>query len=81
MKAYEFTIIASGPSPEHPGFEDSFFEAGCGDATIAFQNGAIVLHFCRDAPSFAQAVASAQGDVRRAGAIVVRVEPEHLSEK
>ncbi len=81
MKAYEFIIIASGPSPEHPGFEDRFFEAGCGDATIASRNGAIILHFCRDAPSFALAVASAQEEVRSAGAIVVRVEPEHFSEK
>ncbi len=81
MKAYEFTIIASGLRPEQAGFEDRLFEAGCGDATIAFQNGAIVFDFSREASSLAQAVASAQEDVRRAGAIVEQVEPEHLSEK
>jgi hypothetical protein len=63
MKAYEFTIIASGMHPEQAEFEDRFFEAGCDDATIAFQNGAIVLDFSREASSFAQAVASAQEDV------------------
>jgi hypothetical protein len=81
METYEFTIIASGPHPEQDGFEDRFFETGCDDATIAFQNGVIVLDFSREAPSFARAVAAAQEDVRRAGAIVERVEPKHLSEK
>jgi hypothetical protein len=81
MEIYEFTIIVSGLRPEQDGFENRFFEAGCDDATIAFQNGAIVLNFSRKAPSFARAVASAQEDVRRAGAVVERVEPKHLSEK
>lgn len=75
MEAYEFTIIASGLSPESGGFEDRFFEAGCHDATITFRNGLIALHFCREAASFSHAVASASQDVLRAGAKVERVEP------
>lgn len=78
MKTFEFTIIASGLHPEDEGFEDRFFEAGCDDATIAFQKGVIVLDFNREAPSFSRAVASAYEDVRRAGATIERIEPDHL---
>ncbi|HEY3778471.1 MAG TPA: hypothetical protein VGL35_10480 [Rhizomicrobium sp.] len=78
MKTHEFTIIASGLDPEADDFEDRFFEAGCGDATIAFQKGVIVLEFAREAPNFLKAVTSAIDDVQRAGATVERVEPDHL---
>lgn len=78
MKTFEFTIIASGLHPEEDGFEDRFFEAGCDDATIAFQKGVIILDFCREAASFSRAVASAYEDVRRAGAAIERIEPDHL---
>ena len=78
MKTHEFTIVATGLDPEGEDFEDRFFEAGCGDATIAFQKGAIVLEFAREAPNFLKAVASAIADVERAGARPERVEPDHL---
>lgn len=78
MKTFEFTVIASGLHPEESGFEDRFFEAGCDDATIAFQKGVIILDFSREADSFAHAVASAYEDVRRAGAAIERIEPDHL---
>ena len=77
-KTHEFTIIASGLDPEADGFEDAFFEAGCSDATIAFQKGVIIVEFSRDAVSFSKAVASAYEDVLRTGAHVERVEPDHL---
>lgn len=78
MKAWSFTIIASGLDPATPGFADRFFEAGCDDATIAFQKGLIVLEFDREARNFAHALLSAMEDVRRAGAKIERVEPDHL---
>jgi hypothetical protein len=78
MKTQEFTIVASGMDPQADDFEDRFFEAGCGDATISFQKGAIILEFAREAPSFAKALVSAFADVQRAGAKVERIEPDYL---
>ena len=59
-------------------FEDRFFEAGCDDATLAFQRGAIILEFDRKAKNLSHAIDSAIHDVRRAGARVLHVEPDHL---
>ncbi len=42
MKTHEFTIIVSGLDPEADDFEDRFYEAGCGDATISHQKGVII---------------------------------------
>ncbi len=78
MKTYEFTIVASGPDPRADDFEDRFYNAGCDDATISFQKGAIVLEFAREAVTFAKALTSAFSDVQRAGAKVERVEPDYL---
>ena len=78
MQAYEFTLIASGLDPEAKDFEAAFFAAGCDDATIAFQRGAIVLDFARAAKSFGAALSTAVRDVERAGARVERIEPDPL---
>ncbi|HEY9549277.1 MAG TPA: hypothetical protein VIR45_07230 [Kiloniellaceae bacterium] len=78
MKNHKFTIIAAGLDPQADDFDDRFFEAGCSDATISFQKGAILLDFDRDARTFSGALMSAIADVRAAGAKVVHVEPDHL---
>lgn len=78
MKAYSFTIIASGLDPNTSNFEDRFFEAGCDDATITFQKGAIILEFEREAKNLAHALDSAIRDVDAAGARVEHLEPDHL---
>jgi hypothetical protein len=78
MSTHEFTIIASGLDPNAADFEDRFFEAGCGDATISFQKGIIIVEFAREAPTFSRALISACVDVLRAGAKVERVEPDYL---
>lgn len=78
MTKHELTIIASGLNPEAENFEDCFFEAGCGDATISVQKGVIILEFSRKASSFLHALISAVQDVRSAGAQVERIEPDHL---
>lgn len=78
MTEHSFSIIASGLDHEAEDFEDRFFEAGCDDATISVQKGALILEFDREAPTFAQAVKSAIADVERAGATTVHVEPTHL---
>ena len=78
MKAFEFTIIASGLDPEADNFEDIFYEAGCGDATISYQKGCIILEFARKAKDFAHAVISAFEDVQKSGAKIERFEPDYL---
>lgn len=78
MKTHEFAIIASGLDPEAEDFEDKFFEAGCDDATISFQKGAIILEFARQAKTFSRALISAFSDVQKAGAKVERFEPDYL---
>lgn len=78
MKAFDFSIIASGPDPGADDFEDRFFEAGCDDATLAFTRGVIILAFAREAHSLEAAIASAIGAVRVAGARAERVEPDSL---
>jgi hypothetical protein len=78
MKNYVFTLIASGLDPQADDFENRFFEAGCDDATIAFQKGLIILEFARDADNFSHAIVSAFEDVQKAGAKVERFEPDYL---
>jgi len=70
MKTHEFTIIESGLDHEADDFADLLFEAGCDDATVSFQQGAIILDFVREARSLDRAIRSAVADVERAGASV-----------
>ncbi len=78
MKKFEFAIIASGRDPEDDDFEDSFYEAGCADATLSYQKGVIIVEFNRKAVTFSQAVISACENVISTGAMVERIEPDHL---
>lgn len=78
MKMFEFSIIASGLDPQADDFECRFFDAGCDDATIAFQKGYIVIDFAREANSIDEAIASAMENVIAAGATIERVEPDPL---
>jgi len=78
MNIYAFTIIASGLDTETDDFEEKFLEAGCDDATISIQKGAIVLEFTREARNFAHALVSAVKSVRAAGAKVEHIEPDYL---
>ncbi len=78
MKMFDFTVVACGLDPSADDFEDRFFAAGCDDATISVQKGAIILEFARAADSFAEAVRSALLNVLQAGAKPVHVEPDYL---
>lgn len=78
MREFEFCIIASGLDPEAEDFEQRFHDAGCDDATVAFQKGRIIVDFTREAGSIEDAVVSAMRDVEAAGARVDRVEPDPL---
>ena len=78
MASFEFAIVASGLDPAAEDFFDRFYDAGCDDATVAFQKGHIIVDFAREAPSLAEAIASAVADVKKAGAKVERIEPDPL---
>ena len=78
MKNHEFTIVASGFNPENDDFINRLFEAGCDDATVAFQNGVTILSFDREAVTFSNAIISALEAVTSAGGKIERVEPDHL---
>lgn len=78
MKMHEFSIIASGLDPAAEDFESRFFDAGCDDATIAFQKGHIIVDFAREAETLEDAIATAVEAVSKAGAKVDRVEPDPL---
>lgn len=78
MKTHEFTIIASGLDPEADDFLERFYEAGCDDASVAYQRGCIIVEFAREAKDFAHAVISAIEDVQKTGATVERFEPDYL---
>lgn len=78
MKTYEFSIIASGMDPTADDYESRFYEAGCDDALVSFQNGHTILDFARVAESAEGAIGSAVTCVRAAGATVDRIEPDPL---
>jgi len=73
VKAFEFSIIASGLDPSADDFETRYNDAGCDDATVSFQKGHIILDFAREAESADGALPTAVSDVRKAGATIVRV--------
>lgn len=78
MNSYEFTIVATGLSIDGDDWEDAFYAAGCDDALVSVQRGVFVIEFEREAASATAAIESAVADVRRAGAIVKRIEPDPL---
>ena len=78
MIKVEFVLVGSGLDPAADDFEGRFFDAGCDDATIAFQNGRIIADFTREADSLEVALVSAVRDFRAAGATVERIEPDPL---
>ena len=78
MKTYEFTIIASSDEADFIKLSNRLFECGCGDSTVAFQKGVIIVEFDRMAKSFLHALTSAIADVRKADVNVLHIEPDHL---
>jgi len=74
MKTHEFSIIASGLDPAQDDVFDRFYEAGCDDATVAFQFGQIIIDFAREAETPEDAIASAVAAVSSVGANIERVQ-------
>ena len=78
MALFEFTIVADGLDPTDEEFETRFYDAGCDDATIAFQKGVIIIDFARESNSLEAAVHSAIEQVGQTKTRIIRIEPEPL---
>jgi len=75
-REFDFTLILSDIPELTETVENSLFEAGCDDATIAIRGGRLFLTFSRDALTLKAAILSAIRNVRAAkiGADVLRVD-------
>ena len=80
MTEYHFRLILSGPFPRQLSDEelldvtDALGEAGCDDCSISVHVQGLELEFDRGHQSLEEAMASAIGDVERAGYVVESIE-------
>jgi len=75
MAMHEFTLILSAATLTDDQC-NALYEAGCDDGTISTSESVTRVDFCRDAPTFEEAIRSAIGNVNTAGQHVSRVEIE-----
>ena len=59
MSLVGFSVTIQGVDVLTDDAQNALFEAGCGDGTFGISNGAQTAEFDREAPDFAEAVASA----------------------
>lgn len=78
MKTNYFAVIATGLDPDVAETYNTFCEAGCDDAYASWADGVFTLNFQRKASRFDEALISAYRDVTKAGATVIRFEPDTL---
>jgi hypothetical protein len=73
MGHHSFTVEVSGIDTEGGDYEDSLYEAGCGDALVVVVDGRLMLDFDRSALSFGLAVESVIRDISKAGGTVTGI--------
>lgn len=73
-KIYSFTIYLSGIKSLTNRLVDRLYEAGCDDATVAFQNGEVAIDYDRKAASLDRALAGAVRQLIDHGFRVRRIE-------
>lgn len=78
MKNYEFTLILADLAELTDDLERAVLKAGCDDALLGCQNGAVYLDFDRTAKSFFAAVVSAIVYLSKQNLRVARIEPDDL---
>lgn len=75
MSLYSFSVTIEGADVLTDDAQNALFEACCGDGTFGISNDAQTVEFDREAPDFAEAVASAikaiEGAVRGVRVITV----------
>ena len=75
---YSFSFLIRDADPEDDLAINALVEAGCDDATLAFQYGVLSVDFDREADSYIEAVISAYIDLRATQFPVVAFEPDNL---
>lgn len=73
-KTHSFTIYLDGVRTLTDRLANRLYEAGCRDATIAFQNGELAIDYDRSAASLDKALASAVKDLIEHGYRIRRIE-------
>ncbi len=75
QREYDFALIVGGVPDLTDEVMDSFFKAGCDDATISQRSGLLFIEFSRTADSFEDALISAIHNVcdAKVGAEVLRI--------
>jgi hypothetical protein len=71
---HSFTIYLDGIRTLTEHLVNKLYEAGCRDATIAFQNGELAIDYARPAVSLDKALASAVRDLIEHGYRIQRIE-------
>lgn len=74
MKNHSFTIYLDGIRALTDRLADRLYEAGCRDATIAFQNGELAIDYDRTAASLDKALAGAVRSLVQHGYRIRRIE-------
>lgn len=74
IKTHAFTIYLDGIRTLTDRLANRLYEAGCHDATIAFQNGELAIDYDRSAVSLDKALASAVRQLLEHGYRVRRIE-------
>jgi hypothetical protein len=73
-RTHSFTIYLDGIRTLTDRLANRLYEAGCGDATIAFQIGELAIDYDRSAASLDKALASAVRDLLQHGYRIRRIE-------
>lgn len=74
LKTHSFTIYLDGVRTLTDRLANRLYEAGCRDATIAFQNGELAIDDDRSPSSLDNAVANAVKDLIKHGYRIRRIE-------
>jgi len=72
MKKFDFTLVITGLDPSDETLEDRLYKAGCSDALVCVIDGNVELDFTREAESLDQAIKSAEENLTKAGAKVLK---------
>lgn len=81
IKTHSFTIYLDGVKTLTDRLSDRLYQAGCADATIAFQNGELAIDYDRAAASLDKALASAVRELLQHGYRIRRIEVARPSQR
>jgi len=77
LETFSFKLKVVGIDIENTAYADLLFEAGCDDALVFVEDGALYLDFDRDAVSFDAAINSAIACIMKAGGSVESIQSQN----